>query len=75
MPLKDALVYCLYEIVQNRRYAYKAVLNEKFGDSMMSKNLTLTKEEKRTDKKCDQAKIMKKDKWCVLLWLQYLLTY
>ncbi len=36
MPPKEPLVYRLYEIVQNYGYAYKAVLNEKFGDGIMS---------------------------------------
>lgn len=29
-------MYRLYEIVQNYGYAYKAVMNEKFGDGIMS---------------------------------------
>lgn len=36
MPPKEPLIYRLYEIVQNYGYAYKAVLNEKFGDGIMS---------------------------------------
>ena len=31
MPPKEPLIYRLFEIVQNYGYAYKAVLNEKFG--------------------------------------------
>ena len=36
MPPKEPLIYRLYEIVQNYGYAYKAILNEKFGDGIMS---------------------------------------
>ncbi len=36
MPPVEPLIYRLYEIVQNYGYAYKAVLNEKFGDGIMS---------------------------------------
>lgn len=31
MPPREPLVYRLYEVIQNYGYAYKAVLNEKFG--------------------------------------------
>ncbi|OAA53982.1 cyanate hydratase [Niveomyces insectorum RCEF 264] len=36
MPPVEPLIYRLYEIVQNYGYAYKAVINEKFGDGIMS---------------------------------------
>ncbi|RDA85247.1 hypothetical protein CP532_2351 [Ophiocordyceps camponoti-leonardi (nom. inval.)] len=36
MPPRDPLIYRLYEVVQNYGYAYKAVMNEKFGDGIMS---------------------------------------
>ena len=36
MPPKEPLIYRLYEIVQNYGYAYKAVINERFGDGIMS---------------------------------------
>lgn len=36
MPPVEPLIYRLYEIVQNYGYAFKAVLNEKFGDGIMS---------------------------------------
>jgi len=36
MPPREPLIYRLYEIVQNYGYAYKAILNEKFGDGIMS---------------------------------------
>ena len=47
MPPVEPLIYRLYEIVQNYGYAYKAVLNEKFGDGIMSAicfNSTVEKE-------------------------------
>jgi cyanate lyase len=50
MPPKEPLIYRLYEIVQNYGYAYKAVLNEKFGDGIMSAIAFSTKVEKETDK-------------------------
>ncbi|TGZ80585.1 putative cyanate lyase [Ascodesmis nigricans] len=36
MPPKEPLVYRLYEIVMNYGWAYKAVLNEMFGDGIVS---------------------------------------
>jgi cyanate lyase len=36
MPPVEPLIYRLYEIVQNYGYAFKSVLNEKFGDGIMS---------------------------------------
>ena len=36
MPPTDPLMYRLYEIMQNYCYPYKAVLNEKLGDGIMS---------------------------------------
>ncbi|KAF6231884.1 hypothetical protein HO173_009967 [Letharia columbiana] len=50
MPPKEPLIYRLYEIVQNYGYAYKAILNEKFGDGIMSAISFSTKVEKETDK-------------------------
>ena len=50
MPPREPLIYRLYEIVQNYGYAYKAVLNEKFGDGIMSAISFSTKVEKETDK-------------------------
>ena len=63
MPPKDPLVYRLYEIVQTYGYAYKAVLNEKFGDGIMSAISFSTKIEKETDEKGDWAKITLRGKW------------
>ncbi|KAF2822028.1 Cyanase [Ophiobolus disseminans] len=63
MPPKDPLVYRLYEIVQNYGYAYKAVLNEKFGDGIMSAISFSTKIEKETDEKGEWAVITLRGKW------------
>ncbi|KAK8428456.1 cyanate lyase C-terminal domain-containing protein [Phyllosticta citricarpa] len=63
MPPKDPLIYRLYEIVQNYGYAYKAVLNEKFGDGIMSAISFSTKVEKETDDKGEWAKITLRGKW------------
>ncbi|EEP79997.1 cyanate hydratase [Uncinocarpus reesii 1704] len=49
MPPREPLIYRLYEIVQNYGYAYKAVLNEKFGDGIMSAISFSTNVEKETD--------------------------
>jgi len=49
MPPVEPLIYRLYEIVQNYGYAYKAVLNEKFGDGIMSAIAFSTKVEKDVD--------------------------
>lgn len=67
MPPKDPTVYRLYEIVQNYGYAYKAVLNEKFGDGIMSAISFSTKVEKETDEKGDWAKITLRGKWYDLI--------
>lgn len=50
MPPKEPLIYRLYEIIQTYGYAYKAILNEKFGDGIMSAISFSTKVEKETDK-------------------------
>ncbi|PGG96086.1 cyanate hydratase [Polytolypa hystricis UAMH7299] len=64
MPPKDPLIYRLYEIVQNYGYAYKAVLNEKFGDGIMSAISFSTKVEKETDQDGNNwAVITLKGKW------------
>ncbi|CAK7269668.1 Cyanate hydratase [Sporothrix epigloea] len=49
MPPVEPLIYRLYEIVQNYGYAYKAVINEKFGDGIMSAIAFSTKVEKEVD--------------------------
>ncbi|CZR67679.1 Cyanate hydratase [Phialocephala subalpina] len=64
MPPVEPLIYRLYEIVQNYGYAYKAVLNEKFGDGIMSAIAFSTKVEKETDEKgVDWAVITLRGKW------------
>lgn len=63
MPPKEPLVYRLFEIVQNYGYAYKAVMNEKFGDGIMSAITFSTKVEKETDEKGDWCKITLRGKW------------
>lgn len=65
MPPREPLVYRLYEIVQNYGYAYKAVLNEKFGDGIMSAISFSTKVEKETDSKGDWVVITLRGKWYV----------
>ena len=63
MPPHEPLIYRLYEIVQNYGYAYKAILNEKFGDGIMSAISFSTKVEKETDDKGDWVKITLRGKW------------
>lgn len=64
MPPKEPLIYRLYEIIQNYGYAYKAVLNEKFGDGIMSGVSFSTKVEKETDNDGNQwAIITLRGKW------------
>ena len=64
MPPKEPLIYRLYEIVQNYGYAYKAVMNEKFGDGIMSAIAFSTKVEKETDKDGNNwAVITLRGKW------------
>ncbi|KAG8158999.1 hypothetical protein KVR01_011442 [Diaporthe batatas] len=60
MPPVEPLIYRLYEVIQNYGYAYKAVLNEKFGDGIMSAICFSTKVEKEVDEKGDQ--------WVVITW-------
>ena len=64
MPPKEPLIYRLYEIIQNYGFAYKAVLNEKFGDGIMSAISFSTKVEKETDKDGNNwAVITLRGKW------------
>jgi cyanate lyase len=64
MPPREPLIYRLYEIVQNYGYAYKAVLNEKFGDGIMSAISFSTKVEKETDTEGNNwAVITLRGKW------------
>ncbi len=64
MPPREPLIYRLFEIVQNYGYAYKAILNEKFGDGIMSAIAFSTKVEKETDKDGNNwAVITLRGKW------------
>ncbi|EMC97967.1 hypothetical protein BAUCODRAFT_146565 [Baudoinia panamericana UAMH 10762] len=63
MPPREPLVYRLYEIVQNYGYAYKAVMNEKFGDGIMSAISFSTKVEKEVDDVGTWCKITLRGKW------------
>lgn len=64
MPPREPLIYRLYEIVQTYGQAYKAVLNEKFGDGIMSAIAFSTHVEKETDEKgVDWAVITLRGKW------------
>jgi len=63
LPPKDPLIYRLFEIVQNYGYPYKAVINEKFGDGIMSAISFSTKVEKETDAKGEWCKITLRGKW------------
>jgi len=64
MPPVEPLIYRLYEIVQNYGYAYKAVLNEKFGDGIMSAISFSTKVEKEVDEQGNNwAVITLRGKW------------
>ena len=63
MPPKEPLIYRLFEIVQNYGYAYKAILNEKFGDGIMSAISFTTNVKKETDEKGDWVVITLRGKW------------
>lgn len=68
MPPVEPLIYRLYEIVQNYGYAYKAVLNEKFGDGIMSAICFNTKVEKEVDDAgASWVVITLRGKWSVYL--------
>nr|Q4JJB1.1 RecName: Full=Cyanate hydratase; Short=Cyanase; AltName: Full=Cyanate hydrolase; AltName: Full=Cyanate lyase [Chaetomium globosum]AAY85813.1 probable cyanate lyase [Chaetomium globosum] len=49
MPPVEPLIYRLYEVVQNYGYAFKAVMNEKLGDGIMSAICFNSKVEKEVD--------------------------
>lgn len=70
MPPVEPLIYRLYEIVQNYGYAYKAVLNEKFGDGIMSAICFNTKVDKEVDDTgASWVVITLRGKWSVSLCL------
>jgi cyanate lyase len=71
MPPVEPLIYRLYEIVQNYGYAYKAILNEKFGDGIMSAICFNTKVEKEVDDTgASWVVITLRGKWCVHMYLR-----
>lgn len=49
MLFVEFFIYRFYEIVQNYGYVYKVILNEKFGDGIMSVICFLIKVEKEVD--------------------------
>lgn len=64
MPPKEPLIYRLYEIVQNYGQAYRAVMNEKFGDGIMSAIAFSTKVDKEVDEQGNTwANISMRGKW------------
>lgn len=64
MPPKEPLMYRLFEIVQNYGFAYKAILNEKFGDGIMSAIAFKTHIDREKDEQGnDWAVITMKGKW------------
>ncbi|KAI5806922.1 cyanate lyase C-terminal domain-containing protein [Geopyxis carbonaria] len=64
MPPREPLIYRLYEVIQNYGQAYKAVLNEKFGDGIMSAISFSTKVEKEVDENgAEWAVITMRGKW------------
>ena len=64
MPPTEPLIYRLYEVVQNYGYAYKAVMNEKFGDGIMSGVCFKTDVQAEVDETGAQwAVITMKGKW------------
>ncbi|KAK3325711.1 cyanate hydratase [Apodospora peruviana] len=66
MPPVEPLIYRLYEVVQNYGYAFKAVLNEKFGDGIMSAICFNTNVEKETDESgAEWVVITLRGKWYV----------
>lgn len=66
MPPVEPLIYRLYEIVQNYGYSFKAVLNEKFGDGIMSAINFSAKVDREDEENGDSyAVITLRGKWCV----------
>lgn len=53
MPPKDPLIYRLYEIVQTYGWSYKAVLNEIFGDGIVSASEYFHMEGEKGDREAD----------------------
>jgi cyanate lyase len=66
MPPTDPLMYRLFEIMQNYCYPYKAVLNEKLGDGIMSGVNFSTKVDTEVDETgATFAVITLRGRWCV----------
>ncbi|KAK0735637.1 cyanate lyase C-terminal domain-containing protein [Apiosordaria backusii] len=63
MPPVEPLIYRLYEIVQNYGYAFKSVMNEKFGDGIMSAICFDTKVEKEVVEGSEWVVITLRGKW------------
>jgi cyanate lyase len=63
MPPSEPFVYRLYEIVRNYGYAFKAVVNEKFGDGIMSAIAFSSKVEKEEDENGTWVVITLRGKW------------
>lgn len=64
MPPTEPLIYRLYEVVQNYGYSYKAIINEKFGDGIMSAICFSTFVDKETDESGnDWVVITMRGKW------------
>lgn len=66
MPPVEPLIYRLYEVIQNYGYAYKAILNEKFGDGIMSAICFSTNVDKEVDESgAPWVVITMRGKWLV----------
>lgn len=63
LPPRDPTIYRLFEIVQNYGPAYKSVIEEKFGDGIMSAISFSTHVDKETDEKGDWVKITLRGKF------------
>ena len=64
MPPREPLIYRFYEIVQNYGYALKGVLNEKFGDGIMSAiAFSMHVERELDDKGVEWVNIKMRGKW------------
>ena len=64
MPPREPLIYRFYEIVQNYGYALKGVLNEKFGDGIMSAiSYSMHVEKEVDDKGAEWVNIKMRGKW------------
>jgi cyanate lyase len=57
MPLSDPLIYRLYDIVQGYAPTLKALINEEFGEGIMSAIDFEMKVEREPDPKGDRVKI------------------